>query len=71
MGTSRCGEVISDGQETITLGKVDVCSRGYVSRFNFTGSDQQKNVKRSLWWRTQSSPFGTDVTGRGECALVG
>ncbi|GJL56621.1 MAG: energy-dependent translational throttle protein EttA [Nitrospirales bacterium] len=38
-------EVISDGQETILLGKSEVNSRGYVSRFNFAGSDQQKKVK--------------------------
>jgi len=38
-------ECISDGHETILLGKVEVNSRGYVSRFNFSGSDQQKRVK--------------------------
>jgi len=38
-------ECISDGQETVKLGKVEVNSRGYVSRFNFSGSDQQKKVK--------------------------
>jgi ATP-binding cassette ChvD family protein len=38
-------ECISDGQETVMLGKVEVNSRGYVSRFNFSGSDQQKKVK--------------------------
>jgi ATP-binding cassette ChvD family protein len=38
-------ECITDGQETVMLGKVEVNSRGYVSRFNFSGSDQQKKVK--------------------------
>ena len=38
-------ECISGGHETIMLGKVEVNSRGYVSRFNFSGSDQQKKVK--------------------------
>lgn len=38
-------ECISDGQETISLGNQEVNSRGYVSRFNFSGSDQQKKVK--------------------------
>lgn len=38
-------ECISDGKETVMLGKVEVNSRGYVSRFNFSGSDQQKKVK--------------------------
>ena len=38
-------ESISDGNETIMLGKAEINSRGYVSRFNFGGSDQQKKVK--------------------------
>jgi len=37
-------EEISGGQETLQLGKVNVNSRAYVSRFNFSGSDQQKKV---------------------------
>jgi sulfate-transporting ATPase len=37
-------EVISDGQEIIQLGKQSMNSRAYVSRFNFSGSDQQKKV---------------------------
>ena len=37
-------EEISGGQETLQLGRVNVNSRAYVSRFNFSGSDQQKKV---------------------------
>ncbi len=37
-------EEISGGQDTLQLGKVNVNSRAYVSRFNFSGSDQQKKV---------------------------
>jgi ATP-binding cassette ChvD family protein len=37
-------EAISGGDEQIQLGKVTVNSRAYVSRFNFSGSDQQKKV---------------------------
>ncbi len=37
-------EMISDGQDTITLGSRSVNSRAYVARFNFSGSDQQKKV---------------------------
>jgi ATP-binding cassette ChvD family protein len=37
-------EEISGGQEQIELGKQLVNSRAYVSRFNFSGSDQQKKV---------------------------
>ncbi len=35
---------ISGGEETLMLGQRRVNSRAYVSRFNFTGSDQQKKV---------------------------
>ena len=37
-------EEISDGQDIITVGKSELNSRTYVSRFNFSGSDQQKRV---------------------------
>ncbi len=37
-------QVITDGQEQIQLGKQLVNSRAYVSRFNFSGTDQQKKV---------------------------
>ncbi len=37
-------EVISDGQDTIALGSIQVNSRAYVARFNFSGTDQQKKV---------------------------
>ncbi len=37
-------EIISDGEDTIEIGKRQVNSRAYVSRFNFSGSDQQKKV---------------------------
>ncbi len=37
-------EEISDGQDIITIGKVEIPSRSYVGRFNFKGSDQQKYV---------------------------
>jgi ATP-binding cassette ChvD family protein len=37
-------EVISDGEDAIELGKIQVKSRAYAARFNFSGSDQQKKV---------------------------
>jgi ATP-binding cassette ChvD family protein len=37
-------EEITNGQDTILLGKRKVASRGYVARFNFRGPDQQKKV---------------------------
>ena len=35
---------ISGGEDLITLGNREVNSRAYVARFNFSGTDQQKNV---------------------------
>ena len=37
-------EAISGGQENIKLGAIQINSRAYVSRFGFTGQDQQKKV---------------------------
>lgn len=37
-------EVISDGQDIISLGNRQVNSRAYAARFNFSGTDQQKKV---------------------------
>jgi len=37
-------EEIADGQDIITVGKYETPSRAYVSRFNFKGTDQQKNI---------------------------
>ncbi len=38
-------DVISEGHDTIKLGKAEVNARGYCARFNFSGTDQQKKVK--------------------------
>ena len=37
-------EVISDGNELISLGGKEMNSRAYVSKFNFSGTDQSKKV---------------------------
>jgi ATP-binding cassette ChvD family protein len=37
-------EMISDGQDIINVGNRQINSRAYVSRFNFSGADQQKKV---------------------------
>ena len=37
-------ETISEGNEWVTLGGKQMNSRAYVSRFNFSGSDQEKKV---------------------------
>jgi ATP-binding cassette ChvD family protein len=44
-GTKTVYEIISDGQDTIRLGKAEVNARAYCARFNFSGTDQQKKVK--------------------------
>ncbi|MEQ8952726.1 MAG: energy-dependent translational throttle protein EttA [Gammaproteobacteria bacterium] len=44
-GSNTVWEEISDGQDIIHIGKYEVASRAYASRFNFKGSDQQKYVK--------------------------
>lgn len=44
-GTKTVWEQISDGYDMIKVGNYEVPSRGYVGRFNFKGSDQQKFVK--------------------------
>ena len=38
-------EEISEGNELLQIGKYETSSRGYVSRFNFKGADQQKLVR--------------------------
>ncbi|HWA12122.1 MAG TPA: energy-dependent translational throttle protein EttA [Burkholderiales bacterium] len=37
-------EAISNGQDMLAVGKFEMPSRAYAGRFNFKGSDQQKNV---------------------------
>lgn len=44
-GDKTVWEEISEGAEIISVGKYETQSRGYVSRFNFKGADQQKHVK--------------------------
>ncbi len=44
-GNKTVYEVISDGRDTMKLGKLDVNARAYCARFNFSGTDQQKKVK--------------------------
>lgn len=44
-GERTVWEEISDGQDIIAVGKYEIPSRAYVSRFNFKGQDQQKFIK--------------------------
>jgi energy-dependent translational throttle protein EttA len=43
-GEKTVWEEISDGQDIMRVGRYEIPSRGYVSRFNFKGADQQKRV---------------------------
>ncbi len=42
--TKTVWQEISDGQDILKLGKLEVNSRSYVAKFNFTGPDQQQLV---------------------------
>jgi len=44
-GNKSVYDVISEGHETIKLGKSELNARGYCARFNFAGADQQKTVR--------------------------
>ena len=44
-GDNTVWEELSDGQEILKIGKFEISSRAYASRFNFRGGDQQKFVK--------------------------
>ncbi|TBR42731.1 energy-dependent translational throttle protein EttA [Marinomonas agarivorans] len=44
-GEKTVWEEISDGADMITVNNFKVSSRAYIGRFNFKGSDQQKQVK--------------------------
>jgi len=37
-------EVISQGNDFISIGGKEINARAYLSKFNFAGSDQQKKV---------------------------
>jgi len=42
--TKTLWEVVSDGLDIITVGKTEIPSRAYVSKFGFKGPDQQKKA---------------------------
>ena len=44
-GDKTVFEELSDGQDILQIGKYEIPSRAYASRFNFKGGDQQKFVK--------------------------
>jgi energy-dependent translational throttle protein EttA len=44
-GERQVWEELSDGRDTVILGKREIPARSYAAAFNFKGSDQQKRVK--------------------------
>lgn len=44
-GDKTVWEEVSDGQDIIKVGNYEIPSRAYCGRFNFKGSDQQKQIK--------------------------
>ena len=44
-GEKTVWQEISDEQDNLQIGKYEISSRAYASRFNFKGGDQQKFVK--------------------------
>lgn len=60
-------DIISEGAEFIKLGSRDINARAYCSRFNFNGSDQQKDVsllsggERGRLHLAQMLKFGANV----------
>lgn len=44
-GENTVWQEISDGNEQLQIGRYEISSRAYASRFNFKGGDQQKFVK--------------------------
>ncbi len=43
-------QVISGGNDLIRMGGRDINARAYLSRFNFSGADQEKTLRRTLRW---------------------
>ena len=62
---------ISDGLDLVLLGKREMNSRAYVSRFNFSGADQQKRVGQTFRRRAQPRSSGENVKNGRECYSFG
>ena len=43
-------EVVSQGSELMRMGGRDINARAYLSRFNFSGADQEKKMWCSIRW---------------------
>ena len=57
----------SDEQELVMMGGKQVNSRAYLSRFNFSGSEQNKKVNMLSGGETKPLAFGDDIKRRRKC----
>ena len=62
---------ISEGHDTLEIGKRKVNARAYVNRFNFRGPDQEKKGGRPLRGRTKPRSFGKIASSRFQRLAVG
>jgi len=60
----------SDEQELIMLGGRQINSRAFLSRFNFSGSEQNKKSEHTFWWGTQPLASCYDLKRGGECFVA-
>ena len=63
-------EVISQGVESFRMGGRDMNARAYLSKFNFTGADQEKKIGVAVWRRAQPPAPGYGSERGGQCAVA-
>ncbi len=64
-------ENFSDGQELVMMGGRQVNSRAYLSRFNFSGSEQNKKVNMLSGGERNQITSCNDSKGRRQCFVIG
>lgn len=69
-GENTVWEEISDGLDLITVGKYQIPSRAYASRFNFKGTDQQKYVKQLSGGERNRLHLAKLLKSGGNCLLL-
>ena len=63
-------ENFSEGQELIMMGQREVNSRAYLSRFNFSGSEQNKKVKLLSGWERNRLHLAMTLKEEGNVLLL-
>jgi sulfate-transporting ATPase len=64
-------EAVGKGQELIMVGKTQVNVRAYLSKFNISGSDQQKKSRSTFRWRKKQGSPRHDAQRRWQCIVAG